>query len=144
VTEPRRTSTTKIVLIVVGSILTLCCIGGGVAAYVGFRTVSGAVGPPREATEAFIRDLQSGDVASAYGKLCASTRAAVTQEQFSGMISNRRPSAFEVVGTNVSNVNGKVSATVTANLTYPDGFTDRHVFQLRKEGDAWKVCGDPY
>jgi len=144
VTQPRRTNTTKIVLIVVGSVLAVCCVGGGIAAYFGFRAVSGALGPPREATEAFIRDLQNGDAASAYGKLCTATRSAVTQDRFAEMVSNRRPSSLKVVATNVSNFNGKVSATVTANLTYSDGFTDRHDFHLQREGGAWKVCGNPY
>jgi Domain of unknown function (DUF4878) len=143
-TQPKGMSTTKIVLIIVGSVLAVCCVGGGIAAYFGFRVFSEALGPPRATTEAFIRDLQSGDAASAYGKLCGATRAAVTQDRFTEMVSNRRPSTYEIVGVQVNNTNGRVSATVTARLTYADGFTDQHFFHLVKEDGTWKVCGNPY
>ena len=40
--------------------------------------------------------------------------------------------------------NGTVSATVNAELTYADGSSETHLFQLTKESDAWRVCGNPY
>lgn len=145
VTQPQRSmSTTKIVLIVVGSVLAVCCAGGAVAAYFGVRAFSGAIGPPSAVTESFIRDLESGNSASAYGKLCAPTRQRISQDRFAEMVGERRPSSFRIVETSVRNMNGRVSATVTASLTYPDGFTDTHAFHLQQERGEWKVCGDPY
>ncbi|MFY1616285.1 hypothetical protein [Micromonospora sp. WMMD736] len=38
----------------------------------------------------------------------------------------------------------RTSATVSMALTLDSGFTDRHLFTLVKEDDAWKVCGQPY
>lgn len=143
-TEPTRRNPTKIILIVVACVLAVCCIGGGIAAFIGFRAVSGAVGPPRQATEAFIGDLRTGDAGAAYPKLCSATRAAITQERFASMIDTRKPTGFTIVGTNISNVNGNVNATVTAKLTFADGFSEQHIFHLKQEDGVWKICGDPY
>jgi len=44
----------------------------------------------------------------------------------------------------VSTVNGRQSALVTADLVRAGGGHDRHVVQLRREGDTWYVCGEPY
>jgi hypothetical protein len=141
---PPRRSNTKIIIIVVASVLAVCCLIGGIVGFFAFRTVQGALGPPREATEAFLRDLIAGDSAAAYAKLCRTAQSRHPQAEVTAMINERRPTGYEIGEVSVQNVNGVVSASVTANLTYADGFVEPHTFLLRREDDTWKVCGNPY
>jgi len=142
--ERGRWSTTRIVLVVVGSVLFVCCSVGGVVGYFGFRGLMAAVGPPRDATEAFVDDLRYGDFGGAYDKLCASTQAQFSRAEFAALVDKRRPSGVSVRSTNVRTMNGDVTATVVGDVSYPDGFKDRHTFELAKENGVWKVCGSPY
>jgi hypothetical protein len=141
---PARKRNTKVIIIVIAGALAVCCLIGGVAGIFGFRAFRAVLEPPRTATEAFVQDLVRGDAAAAYQKLCAPTRARTTEAELASMISSRRPTRYEITGVEIQTVNGQTNGAVTVNLTYPDGFTDPHVFRLIKEGDAWKVCGNPY
>jgi hypothetical protein len=143
---PRRQSnrTTRIVLIVVGSVLALCCVLTSIGAYLLYRTVSDAIGPVRAEANQFLTDLEAQAYSSAYDRLCSSARERFTVEQFTARVQAQRPTRHDLVGTNVSNVNGFVSATVTARITYATGFTDDHVLRMAKENGAWRVCGNPY
>jgi hypothetical protein len=143
-TQPRRSNTTKIVVIVVLGAVLLCGVAGGLVFFLGTRFFSNVLGPPREATTDFVRDLQSGDTTAAYGRLCARTRAEVSAAEFAEIANQRRPKGFTITGTNVSNENGVTTGDITGRLTYADGSTEVHTFPLVKENDVWKVCGDPY
>jgi hypothetical protein len=141
----RRRNTTRIVLLVVGGVLALCCMGG-VGAFALFRSVQGATGPVRDAATAFIADLASGYYEHAYGQLCADTRTRFTPEQFrQGVQARGAIRGYSITNVSVFNRNGRATTgTVTANLRYDSGFTDRHSFPLVKEDGAWRVCGQPY
>ena len=143
-TQPQRRRSTRTILIVVGIVLVVGCLIAVVVGFFGIRALNTAAEPPRAATEAFLRDLSNGDAAAAYGKLCQPTRSRTSQAQVATIMSSRRPTSYRIVDVAIQNVNGEVSAAVTADLTYPDGFTSPHVFRLRKENDVWKVCGNPY
>ena len=143
-TYPKRRSTTKIVLIVVAIVLAVCCVGGGIAVYFGVQIVGEAIGPPRDATDAFLDDVEADNYAGAYARLCADVRQRDTAEEFAVMTGIRRPTGHEIVSTNVSNVNGDVSAAVGVKLTYADGLEDRQEFDLHKENNVWKVCTTLY
>jgi hypothetical protein len=142
---PRPRRTLRTVLIVVGIVAVVCCGGAVTAGYFLFKGVSAATGPARDATNTFVGDLESGDTTGAYGLLCTDTQRRFTQDQFTeGVGGQPKISSHKIVGVNVLNANGSVSATVTAQLIQESGFSERHQFSLVKEGGAWKVCGDPY
>jgi hypothetical protein len=129
---------------VVGGAVAVCCLIGGVAGIFGYRAFRAVLEPPRTATEAFVQDLVRGDAAAAYQKLCEPTRSRTSEAELASLLGSRRPTRYEITGVDIETVNGQTTAAVTTSLTYPDGFTDPHVFRLTKEGDAWKVCGNPY
>ncbi|MGE6955144.1 DUF4878 domain-containing protein, partial [Staphylococcus capitis] len=110
-----------------------------------FRGVQQATGPARQATDEFVADLESGNVDGAYGRLCASTRSTFTRKAFGqGLNGQPKIRSHEIVGVNVSNFNGRLSATATAKLTLDTGFVDQHTFRLVQEDGQWKVCGQPF
>ncbi|MEV6601521.1 DUF4878 domain-containing protein [Actinoplanes sp. NPDC051346] len=132
-------------LIVVGVVLVLCCAGGVTGGYFLFRGIQQATGPASQATDEFVADLKSGNADAAYGRLCASTRSKFSRETFvQGLSGQPQIRSHKIVGVNVSNLNGRVSATVTAKLTLDTGFVDQHTFALVKEYGQWKMCGQPY
>jgi len=145
VPQPPKRRTLRTVLIVVGVVLVLCCGGAGVGGYFLYKGVKDATGPAKQAAEAFVGDLEGGDVAGAYGLLCGSTRERYTSDAFAeGVAKQPKIRSHTVDGVFVSNMNGRTSATVNMGLTMDSGFTDRHTFTLVKEDGAWKICGQPY
>jgi hypothetical protein len=66
---PRKSNTLRTVLIVVGSILVLCCIGGVVGSIFLFKGVKATVGPVQDAADEFVTDLKKGDTTAAYALL---------------------------------------------------------------------------
>jgi hypothetical protein len=142
---PKQQRPWKTVLIVLGVVLVLCCGGVGFAGYRFFKSVQGATEPARAAAEAFVGDLESGNVDGAYALLCKPTQAKYTLDAFKDGVSKQpKISRHSFGGVNVMNYNGKVSATVTLALTFDTSFTENHVFALVKEDDQWRVCGQPY
>jgi hypothetical protein len=133
-----------IVLIVVGSLLALCCIGGGVAGFFIYRAARQVV-PANDATRAFIRDLESGDASDAYDKLCPTTKASFPEPVFASIVASEpQITGYDITGSNVETVNGRESASVTATLNRATGAQDQHTFLLRRESGKWLVCGQPY
>jgi len=141
---PRRKRTGRVVLIVVAIVLVLCCAGVlGIAVFV--RTFGNATGPARDNVDTFLGQLKNGQTDAAYADLCAPTRGQFSAAEFAQIV-NAKPklSSYTVVSTNVSTVNGHTSATVQASLKSVDGHIENHVFELVKEGNDWRVCGNPY
>lgn len=132
----------KIVLIVLAVVLALCCCGGGVGAYLFF---DGATKPAREATSAFLTELESGDLTAAYDRLCDSTKIRLDRPAFAQAIDQRRPVSHDLHwGGSYSNDNGVETAVITADMTYAGGGKDARAFRMLKEDGAWKPCGNPY
>jgi hypothetical protein len=141
---PSRRKPWTIVAIVVGSLLALCCAGGGV---IGYFVYQGAkqIGPATNATRVFIQDLQTGAAADAYQHLCASTRATFPEPQFASIVAAEpHITSYKITGGDVSDVNGEQTAAVTARLTRAGGAVDHHTFLLKRENGQWLVCGQPY
>ncbi|MBW6439027.1 DUF4878 domain-containing protein [Actinoplanes hulinensis] len=139
---PRRTLRTVVIVVSIVMVLCTCVAAGG---YFFIRGIQQATGPASQAAEEFVADLESGNADAAYGRLCASTTSNFTREAFvQGLSGQSAIRSHEIIGVNVSNVNGRVSATVTANLTLDSGFVDRHTFTLVQEDGQWKVCGQPF
>jgi hypothetical protein len=123
-------------------VLALCCFGGIGGGVWTFRQVINSTKPVTEAADAFFQALVGGD--DAYDRLCAATSSAVSRAQFERSQTARPVAAYRVTNTNISNVNGRVSATVTVELRYADGNVETHVVPMAKENETWKVCGRPY
>jgi Domain of unknown function (DUF4878) len=142
---PKRSHTLRNVLIIVGVVVVLCCGGAVTAGVVLVNKGLGALKPAQDATNAFVTALESGDYPGAYGRLCASTQADFTLDQFSQCVrSQPQIRSHRIVGAYINSVNGHTNATVTEELTQDSGFVQTHTFLLVKEGGAWKVCGRPY
>jgi hypothetical protein len=139
-----RSRTTRIVLILFGVLLVLCC-GVVVAGTITYRSIQAASGPARDAANAFLGQLKADDTSAAYANLCATTRSRFSAADFAATVHNRpRVQSYSIVGTSVANVNGDVSATVTANIRYADGSSENRSLPLVKDGDVWRICGQPY
>jgi hypothetical protein len=116
---PRRSNTTKIVLLIVGS--------------------------ARQTGATFLADLKNNDYDAAYALLCANVQDALTPDKFrEGVQARGQIVDYDITGVQVFNRNGRTGATVTASLQYDRGFADTHIFPLVKEGGGWRVCGEPY
>ena len=110
-----------------------------------FKTASQAIGPARDTADTFLDHLETGETATAYTYLCSQARGEFTPDQFDQIVDGRpKMAGHKIVGTNVMNTNGIVSASVDAELTYADGSSERHLFRLTKENGDWRVCGNPY
>ena len=138
--KPRNNLRT--ILIVVGIVLVLCC-GGAVAGGVYlFRGVAGTIGPVNEAASAYMDDLVERDYSGAYQRLCAQRQAQLPESTFT---SHQKDAfsvrSYNITNTNVSNMNGNVSASVTVRITMTDGADHTQIFRLVKEDGEWKVCG---
>ena len=134
----------KIVLIVLGCLLALCCVGVGVGGFFVFRAAKD-IGPAQDSAKSFVKDLESGDTGDAYSRLCASTKAAFPPAVFDSIVTAQpKIDDYKVVNTSVNNVNGRRTAQVVMDLTLASGRVERHTFLVSKENDKWLVCGTPY
>src|SRR5215470_106464 len=140
----RSRRTTRIVLILTGLLLVLCC-GVVVAGTVTYRSIQAAAGPARDATTAFLAHLKADETSAAYASLCPAARARFSEADFAGIVHNRpRVQSYSISATNVATVNGEVSGTVTADIRYADGSSEKRAIPLVKDGDTWRICGQPY
>ncbi|NUT18756.1 MAG: DUF4878 domain-containing protein [Hamadaea sp.] len=141
----KRFFTLPKILIAVGIVVVLCCGGLALGGYKLFDTVRDAVTPARDAAAAFLDDVEAGDDAGAYAMFCDSMKQIATESQFESRIEQRgRTKDHKITGVSVNSTNGKTSGTVTATLTLADGSTKQTIIVLTKEGDAWKVCSNPF
>jgi hypothetical protein len=137
--KPRNNVRT--ILIVVGIVLALCCGGVIVGGYLLFRGVAEATGPVHDAAVAYVEDIIDHDYAGAYDHLCGKVKSQISESDFATATAQSFDvRAYSVVGTNVMNRNGKVSATVTMKLTMANGTPRTQIFPMVKEAGDWKVC----
>lgn len=137
--KPRKTMRT--VLIVVAIILALCCAGGAVGGYFLFQGVSDTLGPPRDAATGYVDDLIEKDYSGAYGRVCSTLRAQITEAQFAtAMAEQFKVQAYEVTGTEVKTQNGVSTATVTMNLNRIGTGEVSYPFTLLEENGQWRIC----
>jgi hypothetical protein len=141
VLPPKKNQTLKIVLIVLGALLVLCCIGALIAGAFGYKAFRDATGPAKSAVTGYYDDLKAGNYGSAYDRLCAESQEAVTREDFIG-VQNLLPNItdYKITGVNVNNSNGKVTGSVNVTVTRERSGESTQTIELRKEGGDWKVC----
>ncbi|MFY1670702.1 hypothetical protein ACN27G_12150 [Plantactinospora sp. WMMB334] len=133
------------VLSVVAAGLFVCCVGAtGLGAW-NYQHVRQSSGAAREAAEAFLHDVTSGDAAGAYDRLCVDTRERWSREEFERRLAVPPTiSRYAVDDVEVASDRGQLRGTVTATLTRRSGATDRREMPMVRDGDQWRVCGDPF
>src|ERR1043165_3950632 len=90
-------SRTGIVLIVVGVVVAVCCVGGGFGGYALFHAIKGATGPASAAGDSFVKDLESGNYGDAYQRLCDNTKKSFSEERFGQVAAGRtKPTGHQV------------------------------------------------
>ncbi len=133
-----------IVLIVVGVAAGLCLTGGAVTGAVVSLTAVRIASGPGHATNVLLDDIEADRAATAYRRLCHSTRDNLSEQDFATLIRTEpRLISHRIVDSKVTNVDGRNTATVTARLTLSSG-PDSHTFPLIHESGAWRVCGQPF
>jgi hypothetical protein len=139
--QPRKRRWPLILAIVLVALL-LCCGGAGYGIYRFFANVSA---PARDAANSFVEQLERGDIDAAYSSLCGPTKEAYSRAEFDDYLATQQKiTGHSTTGFDVQSSGGQSTATVTMRLTYADGSTRQHVFELLKEGSTYRVCGDPY
>src|SRR6185369_12782865 len=124
--EPRRRRRWPLIVAIIAVALLLCCGG---AAYGIYRLVVGVSAPARDAATSFVQKLERGDTDAAYESLCAPTKQAFTREKFNDFLeTQQKVTGHSTVGFSVNSAGGRDTATVTMQLTHPDGGTTRHEF----------------
>jgi hypothetical protein len=142
VPAPKPRNTLRIVLIVVGAVLAVCCLGGVAGGFFLFRTYSNNAGPARDATTAYVDDVRAGDYPGAYGMLCQKMRDTMSLDEYTRTQSAQlKIGTYKIVGVRVNTYNGHLSAVVTVQMTQEQtgaGFTQG--FPLVKEDGQWRIC----
>jgi len=125
--------------------LFVCCVGAAGLGAWNYQHVQRSSGPARDAADVFLRDVASGDIAGAYGQLCADTRQRWSRDEFvrrltvPPMITN-----YAIDDVAVATDRGQLRGTVTAKLTRRSGAVDQREMPMVSDGGHWRVCGDPF
>ncbi|MEU4476380.1 hypothetical protein [Micromonospora sp. NPDC023888] len=142
VPTPKPNRTARTALIVVSALLALCCVVGvGVGFWI-YRTLRGDVEPARAAATAYVDDMRSGNYPGAYGRLCADVRKNITEADFARIQAAQLPvSSYEIIDVNVTNYNGRVTATAIFEMVQEGtGARFTQTMLLVKKDDEWLVC----
>jgi hypothetical protein len=137
----KSNQTLKIVLIVGGALLVLCCIGAILAGVFGVKAFTEATLPPKRAVSGYYDDLKAGNYGSAYDRICSETRQHVTREDFTD-VQNLLPHVtdYKVTNVDVKTVNGHTTGTASVQVNRERGGETNQTVRLVKEGGHWKVC----
>ncbi|MEV4755136.1 hypothetical protein AB0J86_08485 [Micromonospora sp. NPDC049559] len=141
----RRRRVGRGVLLSTGVLLLVCCVGAAGLGAWNLQAVLRASGPARQAADAFLGQLVSTEPAAAYDRLCADTRARWTREAFAQRVdAPPRILRYRIGDVAVATRGGKPQGTVTAELTLESGAVYRRELTVVRDGDDWRVCGNPY
>ncbi|MEU8262365.1 hypothetical protein AB0C02_17260 [Micromonospora sp. NPDC048999] len=138
---PPKKNTTRTVLIVVGIVLAICCMGGAIGGFFIYRAVEEATGPAKTTVDTFAGALVSHDYPTAYGQLCGGLRDRFSQDDFARQQSNGPlVDGYEIVGLNVQNNNGRVFGSASVRYTVRQGMPTTQTYALTKENGTWRIC----
>lgn len=130
------------VLIVVGSIGFLACLACGGFGLWAFKSLSTDLPAAQEAADAFLDDLKSDRIETAYAKTSGAFRNAQTLERFRGLVdqssSVKTHTSRTFDGGRIFHGPGGKQATITMTLRSPNGATPC-ILTLVPEDDQWKV-----
>ncbi|SCL39061.1 hypothetical protein GA0070624_6435 [Micromonospora rhizosphaerae] len=138
---PRNSRTTRTVLIVVGVVLSFCCVGGVVGGFALWNVVQHATGPAQDSVDRYAAAMVARDFPTAYGQLCGQVRNRLSQYEFARQQS-AQPSvrSYEIVSVNVLNTNGRVHGEAQVRFVQSGGARTTQVFPLVKEDGEWRIC----
>ncbi|MFY1702298.1 hypothetical protein ACN28G_11225 [Micromonospora sp. WMMA1923] len=141
----RRRRPLRAGLLLAGCAVALCCVGVAGLGLWNVQVVRQASGPAREAADGFLRELAAGDTDAAYERLCAETRTRWSRLGFDQWV--RTPpllTGHQIRQVSVNTRDGRPRVTVTARLDRDSGRAEDRDLTVVRDGDGWKVCGDPY
>lgn len=125
--------------------LFVCCVGAAGLGAWNFQHIRESSGDARDAAEAFLHEVTSGDADGAYDRLCGDTRERWSRDDFVQRLSVPPTIIrYAIDDVAVATDRGQVRGTVTARLTRRSGAVDRREMPMIKNGDQWQVCGDPF
>ena len=143
--RPRRWLSLRRVLLLSGAGVLICCIGAAGLGAWNLQSIRRASGPARQAADAFLTDLVTGDAAGAYDRLCSGTRQRWSRAEFIRRVGTApRINRYALDDVSVATEDGHLKGTVTTRLTLDSGAVDRHKLTVVRDGDDWRVCGDPF
>jgi|GEM_PF-1568059 hypothetical protein len=124
----------------------VCCVGAAGLGAWNYQHVRQSSGAARESAEAFLRDVVAGDPDGAYDRLCADTRQRWSRDDFVRRLAVPPTiTRYDIEDVQVaSDQEGQLRGTVVATLTRRSGAVDRREMPMVKDGDRWRVCGDPF
>lgn len=141
----RRPSRTRGLLALVAAGLFLCCVGAGGLGAWNFQHLRQSSSAAQQEAEAFLDEVVGGDPDGAYDRLCGDTRARWSREEFVRRLAVPPTiTRYDIDDVSVSTDQGQSRATVVAKLTRRSGTVDRREMPLVRDGDRWRVCGDPF
>jgi hypothetical protein len=141
----RPRTTLRTVLAVALVVAVFCCGGLGVGGYLLSRKLRNAQSPIRASAEAFLDDLESGDYAAAYDRLCRATRERFSRDAFAAAVSGTSAvRAHHIDQVKITNDGVRLGGSVTTTLVDASGVPRTHALPMTSESRAWKVCGEPY
>src|SRR5258708_29254095 len=116
--------TAKRILIIIGVLALICCVGAGIAVFVAGRAVVGIanqiITPMNDATDGFMKNLSAGDYATAFSQLTPEAQASfVNADGFKSALQAQglaEPTSWKF---NSSNVNTSDLSTPTAGAAIP-------------------------
>ncbi|KXK60774.1 hypothetical protein AWW66_17070 [Micromonospora rosaria] len=132
-------------LVLAGCAVALCCVGVSGLGLWNVQVIWRADGPVRDTADGFLRELTAGNTDAAYDRLCADTRTRWSRIGFDRWV--RTPpevTGYRVVDVSVSTRDGRPRGTVTARLDRASGVAEERRLSVVRDGDGWRVCGDPY
>jgi len=146
--------TAKRILIIIGILVLICCVGGGIAVFLAGRAVVGVanqiIQPMTDATEGFMTNLKNGDYAAAYAQLTPEAQTAVggSADAFQKALAAQgldKPTSWKFSGSNVNTsdlstptAGAAIPALFTGTATFADGTTKNISLTLAISGDFSK------
>ncbi|RKN15682.1 hypothetical protein D7147_24730 [Micromonospora musae] len=139
---PKNPQRRRTVLVVIGVVLSLCCLGGVVGGFVLRDVFQQATGPARDTVDTFAEAMIGRDYPTAYGQLCGQLRNRQSQADFAREQAEAfTPTDYEIVGLSVVNNNGRLNGRADVRWTLPNGTSGTQVLTLVKEDGDWRICG---
>ncbi len=104
----------------------------------------GFVSSPFVAASDFAIDLEDGNYASSYGRLCASSQAQIPLDQYlAEYVPDKQIDIIDIVGQASFQDSDNVSDSFVGEFNYVDGTREDLFYDLVKENGDWKVCNPP-
>lgn len=139
----RRGSMLRTVLVVVGVVLVVCCVGAAGLGVWNLQALRGTEEPARTAADAFLHDVSAGNPGHAYDELCSATRQRWTRDEFVRRTAGTDAVLRYTVGeVTVTTKDGRPRGTVAVEVVRRTGTVERRTLIVIRDGETWRVCGD--